>query len=81
MLVLSRRKNETLVMGQNGEIRVTILDISPTRIRIGIEAPADVKVNRKEVWLRIQAEEKGANMHTTYYDQYPQQNTVTTPPA
>ena len=47
MLVLSRKKNESIVI--NGNIVITITEISNGKCRIGIEAPEDVKVMRKEL--------------------------------
>lgn len=54
MLVLSRRLGETLVIGKN--IKVTVLGVNGEQVRLGIAAPEDVSVHRKEVWLRIQEE-------------------------
>jgi carbon storage regulator len=54
MLVLSRRLQETLVI--NGNIKVTVLGINGSQVRIGIEAPKDVRVDRQEIHERIQAE-------------------------
>lgn len=47
MLVLSRKKNETITIGEN--IRVMIVDVQGDRVRIGIDAPKDIPVHRKEV--------------------------------
>lgn len=47
MLVLSRRQQEGIVIGQN--IRVTILEVRGNRIRLGIEAPSAVTVRRLEL--------------------------------
>lgn len=47
MLVLSRKKGESLVFGDN--ITVVILDIRGGVVRIGIEAPKDMRVDRKEI--------------------------------
>ncbi len=47
MLILSRRKNESLVIGKN--IEITVLEISGSTIKIGITAPKKVKVLRKEL--------------------------------
>lgn len=51
MLVLSRRLDESIVI--NGNITVKILNIESDRVRIGIEAPKEVAVNRKEVQIQI----------------------------
>lgn len=50
MLVLSRKPNESLVIG--GDVEITILEVRGRRVRLGITAPADVAVHRREVWLR-----------------------------
>ena len=52
MLVLSRRLNQAIVIG--GEVRVTVLAITPSRVEIGVEAPREIMVDREEVHLRRQ---------------------------
>lgn len=52
MLVLSRQRNETIVIGDN--IRITIVDIRGDKCRLGIEAPPEVPVHRLEVYEAIQ---------------------------
>ena len=49
MLVLSRQRNETIMIGDS--IEISIVDIRGSRVRIGITAPTNIPVNRKEVWL------------------------------
>lgn len=51
MLVLTRRTNESLMVGE--EIRITILSIKGNQVRIGIEAPKDIPVHREEVYNLI----------------------------
>lgn len=52
MLVLSRKKNEAVVI--NNEITIVIVEIRGDKVRLGIEAPTDVSVHRREVWDAIQ---------------------------
>jgi carbon storage regulator len=54
MLVLSRKKGETIVIGDN--IEISIIDIQGDNIRIGINAPRDVSIMRKELYDEIKAE-------------------------
>ena len=58
MLALTRKKGESLVMNNN--IEVTILEIRGDQIKLGISAPRDVSIYRKEVYLQIQEENKAA---------------------
>jgi len=58
MLALSRKKQEALVINNN--IEITILDIKGDQVKIGISAPKDVSVYRKEVYLQIQEANKEA---------------------
>ena len=52
MLVLSRRKNESIVIGDN--IKVVVIEIRGDKVRLGIEAPSDIPVHRQEVYDAIQ---------------------------
>ena len=51
MLVLSRKAEESMYIGDN--IKITVLDIRGGQVRIGITAPDDVKIHREEVYNRI----------------------------
>jgi carbon storage regulator len=51
MLVLSRRADESLYIGD--DIKITVLDIRGGQVRIGITAPSTIKVHREEVYQRI----------------------------
>ena len=54
MLVLTRKTNQSIMIGD--DIEVSVLAIVGEKVRIGIQAPRDVPVFRKEVYLEIQAE-------------------------
>lgn len=54
MLILSRRKGESFLIGK--DIKITILSQRNNQVRIGIEAPRSLPVHRQEVFLRNQAE-------------------------
>ena len=58
MLALTRKKGEALVINNN--IEVTVLEIRGDQVKIGISAPKDVPVYRKEVFLQIQKENQEA---------------------
>jgi carbon storage regulator len=58
MLVLSRRLNQTIVIG--GRVRVTVLAITPNRVELGVEAPLQIAVDREEIHLRRQVEQPAA---------------------
>jgi len=58
MLALSRKKSEALIINNN--IEITILDIKGDQVKIGISAPKDVSIYRKEVYLQIQESNKEA---------------------
>lgn len=53
MLILSRRTDESIVIGD--EVTVTILSVKGKQVRIGINAPPDVSVHREEIYQRIQS--------------------------
>ena len=54
MLILTRRVGETLTIGDN--IEVTVLEVRGGQVRIGVNAPRDVVVNRKEILTRLKPE-------------------------
>jgi len=58
MLILSRKTNEKIVIGN--DIEVTIIEVRGEQVRVGISAPKTVKVFREEVFAAISAENKAA---------------------
>lgn len=58
MLALSRKKNEALIINNN--IEITILEIKGEQVKLGISAPKEVPVYRKEVYVQIQDANKEA---------------------
>ncbi|TGK11647.1 carbon storage regulator [Leptospira fletcheri] len=58
MLVLARRTNESIIIGD--DIEIVIVDIKGDQVKIGVKAPKEVSVHRAEVYREIQAENKKA---------------------
>ena len=58
MLVLSRQRDETIMIGD--DIEVTVVDIRGDKVRLGINAPREVSVHRKEVYDAIRRENRAA---------------------
>ena len=58
MLVLTRKSNQSIMIGD--DVEVSVLAIVGEKVRIGIQAPRDVPVFRKEVYLEIQNEQAAA---------------------
>jgi carbon storage regulator len=64
MLVLSRQKDESIMIGD--DVEIVIVDVRGDKVRLGINAPRNVAVHRKEIFLAIQKEKNGqkvANNH------------------
>ncbi len=59
MLVLSRKKNESIVI--NDEIVITVVEVRGDKVRLGIQAPREVPVHRSEVHAAIHGEEPKTN--------------------
>ncbi len=57
MLVLTRKSNQSIMIGD--DIEISVLSIMGEKVRIGIQAPRDIPVFRKEVYLEIQNERDG----------------------
>ncbi len=53
MLILTRRAKEAIVIGDNEEIKITILNIRGGQVQIGVDAPKSLSVHREEVYQRI----------------------------
>jgi carbon storage regulator len=58
MLVLSRQRDESIIIGDN--IVITVVDVRGDKVRLGIEAPREVSVHRREVYEAIQRENQQA---------------------
>ena len=59
MLVLSRQRNETIMIGD--DVELTVVDIRGDKVRLGIKAPARIAVHRKEVYDAIKRENEQAS--------------------
>ncbi len=58
MLVLSRQRDETIMIGD--DVEITVVDIRGDKVRLGINAPREIQVHRKEVWEAIKRENEQA---------------------
>ena len=58
MLVITRKSGERICLGD--EITITVMEISGSSVRIGIEAPAEVPIYRHEIWAAIKEENRAA---------------------
>jgi carbon storage regulator len=58
MLVLSRKKNESIVI--RDDIVITVVEVRGDKVRLGIEAPREVPVHRREVYEKIKSAERTA---------------------
>lgn len=57
MLVLSRQKDESIVIGEGDDkVTITIVDVRGDKVRLGIDAPREVSVHRQEIYDAIQRE-------------------------
>lgn len=63
MLVLSRKPGQSIVIGEN--IVVTVLEVRGDQVRLGIEAPRELPVNREEIYALIRAENAAAARAST----------------
>ena len=63
MLALSRKVNESIMLGN--DIEVTILEIKGDQVKVGIKAPKNVQIFRKEIYLQIEEENKKAAEQAT----------------
>ena len=69
MLGLSRKKGESIMIGDN--IEIVILDVQKDQVKIGINAPKNIGVHRKEIYVQIKQEnEAAANISTKNTDNF-----------
>lgn len=66
MLVLSRKKNESIVI--NNDITIVVVEIRGDKVRLGVEAPKEVPVHRREVYDAICRNEQAGQPRTTEAD-------------
>lgn len=58
MLVLTRKRDESIIIGDN--IKITVVDVRGDQVKIGIEAPRSISVHREEIYNEIQRENQRA---------------------
>lgn len=59
MLILSRKKDESIIIGN--DIEITIIGIEDDKVKLGINAPKNIDIHRKEIYLQIQEENQKAS--------------------
>ena len=70
MLVLSRKKNESIVI--NNDITIVVVEIRGDKVRLGIEAPKEVPVHRREVYDAIRRNDEAAALDEAAKSQDPE---------
>ena len=63
MLVLTRRLNQSIKIGD--DIEITVIEVRGDQVRLGVSAPRDVAVHRKEIYLQIQQENRASALSGT----------------
>ncbi|MCA8993492.1 MAG: carbon storage regulator CsrA [Planctomycetaceae bacterium] len=63
MLVLSRKKNESIVI--DDRIRITVVEVRGDKVRLGVEAPRDVAIHREEVYQALRQPEASGPVNRT----------------
>jgi len=63
MLILTRKDNESLFIGD--DIEITVLGVKGNQVRIGINAPKNIDVHREEVYRRIEAQNSNSSRKST----------------
>ncbi len=56
MLILNRKPGESIIIGE--DIEITVLEVEENRVKIGIDAPRDINILRKEIYIDIREENK-----------------------
>lgn len=59
MLILTRRKGESILIGD--DVTLTVLNVKGNQVRIGVEAPKEITVHREEIYERIKKEKAASN--------------------
>ena len=62
MLVITRRPNERICLGD--DVTITVLEVVGSTVRLGIEAPAEVPIYRQEIWAAVKQENQAAAQAT-----------------
>ncbi len=78
MLVLARKKNESIVIRE--DVVVTVVEVRGDKVRLGIEAPKEVKVHRREVYDAIRQAEQEAKQQAEQQAEQQESNPPSEPP-
>jgi len=66
MLILTRRISESVIIGD--DVKITVLGVKGSQVRLGIDAPKSISVHREEIYERIQHEKAGSSAHPSDED-------------
>ena len=69
MLILSRKKNESIVI--NNDVTIVVVEIRGDKVRLGVEAPKEVPVHRREVYDAIKKAEEDSSSLRKFFDSPP----------
>ena len=65
MLLLTRKHDQSIVIGDNAEVKIKVIGIQHGQVRLGIDAPKEIVVHREEVYEQIAADKKESQVAST----------------
>lgn len=71
MLILTRRISESVIIGD--DVKITVLGVKGSQVRLGIDAPKEISVHREEIYERIKQEEAGGSVSDVPEEEAPEE--------